>query len=297
MAIKSHLDEQIRKLLINRPRDEYILLDRGDGAAVCFLLEPETALYFALDLREAVRAQGDSTVPYEIRTGIHMGPIKIIFDVKGEKTTLGEGINSAARIMDFAGPGQILVSRSFYEVVCCLGQEYAELFSYCGKRADKHVREFEVYEIALAVHHVPSPVDLGTADRENPARPDWEPEALNSRIARLTDEWGPMARVLVQQAAQQAETLEELDRMLAEADHPLTLAPSPGAGVPVPFDGALVRRAERLLCGTLGPIGTLLVKNAVERALDERSFRQMLADELDTESERHQFLTQLDNEY
>ena len=297
MAIKSHLDAQIRKLLLNHPRDEYILLDRGDGAAVCFLLEPETALYFALDLRDAVRAQEDSSVPYEIRTGINLGPIKIILDVKGDKTTLGEGINCAARIMDFAGAGQILVSRSFYEVVGCLGQEYAELFSYLGKRADKHIREFEVYEIAAARQQAQTPTALGSVDTRRPATPKWEPEVLHSRVARLTEEWGPMARVLVQQAAQQAGTLEELDRMLAENDLQLAPATSHSHAAPVPFDSALIRRAQRLLADTLGPIAILLVKKAVARAPDENSLRQMLADELDNESEKQHFLARLDNEY
>ena len=50
--------------------------------------------------------------------------------------------------MNFAYAGQIFVSRSFYEVVGCLSEEYAALFSYLGKRADKHVREYEVYELA-----------------------------------------------------------------------------------------------------------------------------------------------------
>lgn len=293
MAIKAHLDAQIKKLLVNHPRDEFILLDRGDGAAVCFLLEPETALYFALDLRDAVRAQEDSSVRYEIRTGINLGPIKIIRDVKGEKTTLGDGINCAARIMDFAGAGQILVSRSFYEVVGCLGQEYAELFSYLGKRADKHIREFEVYEVAAA-RAITEGRTIRRPDDSLPSTTKaWEPEALQSRVTRLTDELGPMARLLVHQAAQQADTLEDLDRILAEINVQVAPAHTHHHEPPVQFDSELIRRAEQLLSETLGPIASLLVQNAAERAPDENSLRQILADELDTEAEKHTFLARL----
>lgn len=291
VAIKAHLDAQIQRLLTNHAKDDYILLDRGDGAAVCFLVEPETALYFSLDLRDAVRAQEHSTVAYEVRIGINLGPIKIVRDVNGDKTTLGEGINCAARIMDFAGAGQIFVSRSFYEVIGCLSQEYAELFSYLGRRADKHVREFDVYEVA--------PARAG-ADRLNAAQaaasapPDnlaWAPEDLHSRVTRLTEEIGPMARILVQRAALRADSLEALDHLLGAPE----IQVSPGSDHSRPqatgFDPALLERAERLLGEYLGPIASLLVKQAAGRAGDPARLAQLLAGELANDAERQAFLS------
>jgi class 3 adenylate cyclase len=291
MAIKTHLDTQMQKLLASHARDDYILLDRGDGAAVCFLVEPETALYFALDLRDAVRAQDDSSVPYEIRIGINLGPIKIVLDVNGDKTTLGEGINCAARIMDFAGAGQIFVSRSFYEVIGCLSQEYAELFSYLGKKADKHVREFDVYEVAPARcgrdgrGAAPAP-----APEPAPSTRAWEPEALQGRIRQLTEEIGPMARILVQRAAQKAGTLEELDRILATPD--IRISPERTDSNPPDgrFDRALLDQAERLLGVYLGPIARLLVRQAAGRASDTASLGQLLAAELANDREKQAFL-------
>src|SRR5205807_9293242 len=61
---------------------------------------------------------------------------------------LGDGINVAQRVMSFAEPGQLLASRSFYEVVSGLSGDYASLFSDLGTRTDKHVREHEVYAVA-----------------------------------------------------------------------------------------------------------------------------------------------------
>src|SRR6185312_3907694 len=61
-----------------------------------------------------------------------------------------DGINVAQRIMSFARPGQIVVSRSYYDVVSNLASEYAKLFTYEGSRTDKHVREHEIYVVG---HH------------------------------------------------------------------------------------------------------------------------------------------------
>src|SRR5258706_15294642 len=52
--------------------------------------------------------------------------------------------------MSFARPGQIVVSRSYYDVVAKLASEYAKLFHYEGSRTDKHVREHEIYVVG---HH------------------------------------------------------------------------------------------------------------------------------------------------
>lgn len=294
MAIKAHLDTQIKKLLLRHGKDDYILLDRGDGAAVCFLIDPETALYFALDLRDAVRDRGDDTVPYEIRIGINLGPIRIVLDVNGEKTTLGEGINCAARIMDFAGAGQIFVSRSFYEVIGCLSQEYAELFSYLGKRADKHVREFDVYEVAAAHAAEEGTAPARTTPAEPPPARRWNPEVLESRVRSLTEEIGPMARILVQRAALQADTLEELDRRLAAQDIRIAPAHDRPAMPECGFDPALLERAEHQLAAYLGPIARVLVRRAAGQAQDPAALGRLLAHELADEAERSAFLSVFD---
>jgi len=296
LSIKTHLDARIRELLDQHSRDDYILLDRGDGAAVCFLLDPESALYFALNLRDAVRAQEGSSVPYNIRTGINLGPIKIVLDVNGDKTTLGEGINCAARIMDFAGAGQIYVSRSFYEVVGCLSQEYAELFSYLGKRADKHVREFEVYEVAPAQARPESPAAI--QDGTDAARRDreWDAGTLQSRVTRLSEEIGPMARILVHRAAQKADSLEELDRLLAAPDIQVMPAGPNGPAADTGFDPAFLAKAERLLGHQLGPIAAVLVKRAAARASDPAGLARLLAAELADDQEKQLFLSGLEIE-
>ena len=117
-----------------------IILDTGDGAAVTFMGDPEDALFAAMTVRDAV-----GTVP--LRLGINLGPVRLVKDLNGQMNIIGDGINVAQRVMSFARPGQLLVSRSFYEVVSCLSRDYMNLFRHEGSRTDKHVREHEVYSV------------------------------------------------------------------------------------------------------------------------------------------------------
>jgi class 3 adenylate cyclase len=121
------------------PRDR-IILDTGDGAAVTFMGDPEDALFAAMSMRDMC-----GTVP--VRLGVNLGPVRLVKDLNGQMNIIGDGINVAQRVMSFSRPGQLLVSRSFYEVVSCLSRDYANLFHHEGSRTDKHVREHEVYSV------------------------------------------------------------------------------------------------------------------------------------------------------
>lgn len=131
--------------------DQRIILDTGDGAAISFLGDPEDALFVTMHMRDFLqRALIDAdevTIASELglRIGINLGPVKLIRDINGQPNIVGDGINVAQRIMSFAQPTQIVVSRSYYDVVSVISEEYAKLFHYEGSRTDKHVREHEIY--------------------------------------------------------------------------------------------------------------------------------------------------------
>ncbi|HKW37801.1 MAG TPA: adenylate/guanylate cyclase domain-containing protein, partial [Burkholderiales bacterium] len=130
------------------PTDDRIILDTGDGAAVSFLGDPEDTLFAGMSLRDAVGGQEATTGPrLQIRVGVNLGPVRLVKDINGNPNIIGDGINVAQRIMSFAEPGQILVSRSYYDVMARLSEDYAKLFHYEGAKTDKHVREHEVYAI------------------------------------------------------------------------------------------------------------------------------------------------------
>jgi hypothetical protein len=146
IQLKERLNSLLTEALANVAPNDRIILDTGDGAALSFLGDPEDALFVSLALRDGITdpAQGP---PVKMRIGINLGPVKLIKDINGQPNIIGDGINVAQRVMSFASAGQILVSRSFYEVVSCLSEGYVQLFHYEGARTDKHVREHEVYAV------------------------------------------------------------------------------------------------------------------------------------------------------
>ena len=146
------------------PRDR-VILDTGDGAAVTFMGDPEDALFAAIAMRDLIGA-----VP--VRLGVNLGPVRLVKDLNGRMNIIGDGINVAQRVMSFARPGQLLVSRSFYEVVSCLSGDYQKLFHREGSRKDKHVREHEVYSVLAKAgedaHSEPPPLQASTSAARRP---------------------------------------------------------------------------------------------------------------------------------
>jgi class 3 adenylate cyclase len=161
------LAEAIKDVAVN----DRIILDTGDGAAISFLGDPEDALFVALSIRDAILGDACTTLPcLYARIGINLGPVKLVQDINGQRNLIGDGINDAQRVMSFANPGQVLVSRSYFEVISRLSQEYAKLFHYEGSHADKHVREHQVYSVSPAdKEKAPSPAPV-VHPREEPSK-------------------------------------------------------------------------------------------------------------------------------
>jgi len=150
IQLKERLNALLTEALANVAVNDRIILDTGDGAALSFLGDPEDALFACLTMREAIASPlphgpGPGNMP--LRIGINLGPVKLVKDINGQPNIIGDGINVAQRVMSFAEAGQVLVSRSYYEVVSCLSEDYVKLFHYEGARTDKHVREHEVYAV------------------------------------------------------------------------------------------------------------------------------------------------------
>ena len=156
LAIKDRFTATLSEALKDVAVNDRIVLDTGDGAAMSFLGDPEDALFVGMSLRDVMKTaapppDGEAGAAAKddgsLRIGINLGPVRLVRDINGHPNIVGDGINVAQRIMSFSQPGQILVSRSYFDVVSCLSEEYAKLFSYDGARTDKHVREHEVYVV------------------------------------------------------------------------------------------------------------------------------------------------------
>jgi class 3 adenylate cyclase len=313
LEIKQSLDAAIREQLADTAHDDYILLDRGDGAAVCYLGEPETAFFFAVDLRNTLISRGAERPAYDIRIGINLGPIKIIRDVNGDRAPVGDGINCAARVMEFAGANEILVSRSFYDVIGCQSQDYANLFAYLGMRADKHVRKFELFAVLQPGGARPAGAATGVEAgpiANQPVDPDFL-DHLKPAFARAI---GPMASILLARTARKARSQEELltllGRILQDEMQRTTFFAEVGVHKPdlhpdadpapanirgAAIDGALLSDAQALLAGHLGPISALLVKQAANNASDPDDFVQRVAGRITDTNERERFLAEMRN--
>ena len=131
-----------------------IILDTGDGVAISFLGDPEDALFVAMSLRDAFAPDPDEPPEVPARIGVNLGPVRLVRDLNGRPNIIGDGINVAQRVMTFADAGQILVSRSYFEIVSHISDGYTKLFTYQGLRTDKHVREHEIYSVGYSTAEV-----------------------------------------------------------------------------------------------------------------------------------------------
>ncbi|MGE5095610.1 MAG: hypothetical protein ACM3SO_10750 [Betaproteobacteria bacterium] len=177
IRLKTSLTNNLSEAIKDIPVNDRIILDTGDGAAISFLGDPEDALFVTLQLRESMIGENMTATQVEasgedaVRMGINLGPVKLVKDINGHPNIIGDGINVAQRIMSFARPGQIVVSRSYYDVVSNLASEYAKLFTYEGSRTDKHVREHEIYVVGHSEGAMQKAKD-GMKDRASSTSPN-----------------------------------------------------------------------------------------------------------------------------
>jgi class 3 adenylate cyclase len=164
MVMKRECNELIANALGSVADWDRVILDTGDGAAVTFLGAPENALFVALRARDAAGLLA-------IRLGVNLGPVRLVNDLNGQENVVGDGINVAQRVMSFCQPGQLLVSRSFYEVACRLATDYVNLFTLQGEHLDKHERAHEVYTIAEDARAQLKLAEAEWLQRSTPPRP------------------------------------------------------------------------------------------------------------------------------
>jgi len=154
VAEQMSLKDQFNKFLLQAIHDidvaDRIILDTGDGVAIGFLGDPEDALYVAMYMHDAINRDSSHSTSggfdaASIRTGINLGPVKLATGVGGHPNIIGDGINVAERIMQFAEPGQLTASRPLVEVMTRMSDHYATLFQFAGVRTDKQVRAHDVY--------------------------------------------------------------------------------------------------------------------------------------------------------
>lgn len=226
-VIKEHFNEIMGQAVKNIAAVDRMVIDSGDGLALCLFGDPEEGMFTALAIRDGFAQERPLNVPgYDVRIGINLGPIKVVTDLNDRFNAIGDGINVAQRVMNFAQPGQVLCSRSYFEIVSRLSDDFARLFEYCGIRHDKHVREHDVYEVR-------SPMAPGSSGFEMPEsevvpispKPEIGSETREKLAILLAKFEGPMAKVLVRQACEAASSPEEaVQRIAKEMSNPTEAA-------------------------------------------------------------------------
>jgi len=172
MKWKSRFNGYLAEAIREVPESERVILDTGDGAAICFLGAPEAAMFAALQLCRSFALDAREQQPgLRVRLGINLGPVKLVKDINGALNAIGDGINAGQRIMSFAQENQILVSQSFFEVVSRLSDDYKQLFELKGVEKDKHVREHTVYHLTPPGSEKPAPTVTNADGHAIPSTP------------------------------------------------------------------------------------------------------------------------------
>lgn len=188
ISLKERFNAFLSIAIRDVPVNDRIILDTGDGAAISFLGDISDALHAALSMRSSLLNEGvRMEPPLLVRIGVNLGPVRLVKDINGQPNIVGDGINVAQRVMGFADPGQILVSRSYYDAVSRLSQEYAGMFHYQGSRTDKHVREHEVYAIGYPGDFTSTQRSLAKQSRQAGAT------GFNAFLFRLENYWDAFA--------------------------------------------------------------------------------------------------------
>jgi class 3 adenylate cyclase len=209
--IKQRLTTLVTRVLETLPADSRLAIDTGDGAALCFMGDPQEALRAAMLLRDLLAQRYGNSLP--ARIGLHMGPVRVIEDVNGRVNVVGDGINVAQRIMDFAEPGQIVASRACFDIMSRIANGTAALFRYAGVQEDKHGRIHELHILQNAPRGVREPE---TRRWREPAGALSLPAPVVAALEQaLMRHIGPLARLLVERAVAQASSPQRLPRALA----------------------------------------------------------------------------------
>jgi class 3 adenylate cyclase len=210
--LKKSFNALISEKLLRVPESARISLDTGDGAAICFMGDPEDVLHTAIDIRRSLTDHEELNV----RMGLHIGPVRILTDLNQRGNVVGDGINVAQRVMSFSDERTLLVSRAFYDVVSCLADRGADGFRYVGDQADKHGRIHQLYEVVVddgasrIFHSIGESVGLTEVAGE-----ELDERSVTLIEQELTNHLGPLAPVLIRKALKRASTPSQLRELLA----------------------------------------------------------------------------------
>lgn len=137
------------------PDDRIIYIPTGDGICIALLNVErpfDVHMQIALGVIARIQKHNDASTEvsrkFQVRIGINANIDNLVTDINGRPNVTGAGISMAARIMDKADGGQILVGRSVYDMLR-YREKYAEAFK-SFQTTVKHGVVLDVYQFVSA---------------------------------------------------------------------------------------------------------------------------------------------------
>jgi class 3 adenylate cyclase len=147
--------------VLARTRYDFFPLHEGDGAFLVFRENPFGPLWSALVITQAL----ENTPNMQVRMGLHSDWLCIVPAGRGKFDAVGDAINIAKGVMDYADARHILLSkvvvdmlRRFNEMQECLH----ELGEYPLKHGHR-IQIFNLHDIAFGNPAIPSRLQLKAA--------------------------------------------------------------------------------------------------------------------------------------
>ncbi len=217
LATRALLRDCVNAVTQALPPSSYLAVDSPGGMTLCFLEDPEDALEAALRLRELLEQSGHALA---LRIGLHLGPVRLLAVSDGPRQVLGDGLNVAQRITEFARPNQIVMTRALHDLIHQLSDNVQGLFRELGAHMDKHLRAHHIYEV-LDPRHRPAAAPVAISGFERTASfaalASLTPEVVQTIETELLRAIGPVASTLVKKALLRTWTEDGLRKLLAVA--------------------------------------------------------------------------------
>jgi serine/threonine protein kinase len=140
-----HLQDKVRgtsEFTRAQASNQLIRLPTGDGMALVFFDDPEAPVRCAFELGRALRQE----TSFQLRMGIHTGPVYRVADINANRNVAGGGINIAQRVMDCGDGGHILGSGTVAEVLSQVSTWNTTLHDL-GEVEVKHGLRIHVYNL------------------------------------------------------------------------------------------------------------------------------------------------------
>lgn len=152
--------------------DRIIYIPTGDGICIALLNVErpyDVHMQIALSVLARIQKHNDATKDqarkFQVRIGINANTDNLVTDINGRPNVTGAGISMAARVMNKADGGQILVGRSVYDMLR-YREKYATAFT-SFQTTVKHGVTLDIYQFVSAgfegLNTVPPQISLAEA--------------------------------------------------------------------------------------------------------------------------------------